>query len=231
MKTFKDGLKDSIPIGLGYLAVSFSLGIVASSAGISVFKGVITSALLNASAGESVFFTAIKENVPYIQIALVTLVANARYILMSFAMSQKIKPNEKLINRLMLGFYLTDEYFGLAISQDDYINPNYSYGAICFASPCWVLGTVLGIIFGNILPPKTVIALSISLYAMFLAIIIPPIKKDKKIAILITISFISSYFLNNYTTLSSSLITILITIIISTLGALLLPIKDQNNEQ
>lgn len=229
MDKFKQGLRDGIPIGLGYFAVAFSLGIIASNAGMSAMQGFITSLLVNASAGESAGFIAIKEAVPYIQIILVTIVSNARYILMSLALSQKIDPNEKLIHRLLLGFYLTDEYFGLAISQDGYCDPKYSYGAIVFAAPCWAIGTALGIIMGNILPIRIVSALSVALYGMFLAIIIPPAKKDKAIALLIVISFISSYLLNRLTNLSTSVITIVLTLVISSLGALLFP-KKENHE-
>ena len=224
MEAFKKGFKTGIPIGLGYFAVSFSLGIVASSAGLNAFQGFLTSLLVNASAGEAAGFMAIKENVPYLQIILVTIVSNARYILMSFALSQKINPNEKLIHRLILGFLLTDEYFGIAVSQDPYCDPYFSYGAFAFATPAWAIGTALGIIMGNTLPTRLVSALSVALYGMFLAIIIPPAKKDKAIAILIVISFITSYILNTYTNISSSAITIVATIAISSLGALLFPV-------
>ena len=229
MEKFKQGFKDGIPIGLGYFAVAFSLGIVASSAGLSAFQGFLTSLLVNASAGESAGFIAIRESVPYIQMILITIVSNARYLLMSFALSQKINPNEKLIHRILLGFYLTDEYFGLAISQDGYANPMYSYGAIIFAAPCWAIGTALGIIMGNILPFRIVSALSVALYGMFLAIVIPPAKKDKAIAILIIISFILSYVLSRFSVFSTSVITILLTIFISSLGALLFPIKGDKH--
>lgn len=231
MKNFINGLKDGIPIGLGYFAVAFSLGILASTAGINAFQGFLTSLLINASAGESAGFIAIKECVPYIQIILITIVANARYLLMSFALSQKINPKEKLIHRLLLGFYLTDEYFGLAISQDGYCDPKYSYGAIVFAAPCWAIGTTLGIVMGNILPIRIVSALSVALYGMFLAIVIPPAKKDKAIALLIVISFISSYLLSRLTNISNSVITILLTIIISSIGAIVFPIKEDNHEK
>lgn len=225
MDKLKLGLKNGIPIGLGYFAVAFSLGIVASSAGLTAFQGFLTSLLINASAGESAGFVAIKEAVPYIQIVMVTIVANARYLLMSFALSQKINPKEKLIHRILLGFYLTDEFFALAISQDGYADPKYSYGAIMFAAPCWAIGTALGIVMGNILPIKIVSALSVALYGMFLAIIIPPAKKDKAISILIVISFATSYILSRTTSISSSVITIVLTIVISSLGAILFPVK------
>ncbi|MBQ1567767.1 MAG: AzlC family ABC transporter permease [Erysipelotrichaceae bacterium] len=227
MNSLKKGFKDGIPIGLGYFAVAFSLGIIAAGAGLTPFQGFLTSFLVNASAGENAAFIAIKENVPYLQMALIMVVSNIRYVLMSFALSQKINPASAMIHRFLLGFYLTDEYFALAISQDPYCDPYYSYGAFLFAVPCWASGTALGIIMGNILPARIVSALSVALFGMFLAIIIPPAKKDKAIAILIVLSFLSSYLLSRYTSISTSMITIILTIVLSGLGALLFPTKEK----
>lgn len=218
-------MKTGIPIGLGYFAVAFSLGIAAASAGLTPFQGFLTSAVMNASAGENAAFIAMKESVPYLQMALITVVSNIRYVLMSFALSQKIDPKAKMIHRFLLGFFLTDEYFALAISQDPYCDPYFSYGAISFAAPCWALGTALGILMGNILPPRVVSALSVALFGMFLAIIIPPAKTSRPILILIILSFVSSFLLSRFMSLSQSTITIILTIVISSLGALLFPVK------
>ncbi len=231
MKHLKEGIQVGIPIGLGYFAVAFSLGIGAAAAGITPFQGFLTSLLVNASAGESAAFTAIKENVPYLQMILITLVANARYILMSFALSQKIHPKQKLIHRILLGFFLTDEYFALAVSKDGYCDPYYSYGAILVAAPLWALGTALGILMGNILPARIVSGLSVALFGMFLAIIMPPCRKHRNIAILILFSALFSYLLNRLTPLSESTVTILLTVILSLAGAILFPRKGEDNAQ
>ena len=125
MNSFRTGLKNAIPIGLGYFAVAFSLGIIASNAGITAFQGFLTSFLVNASAGENAAFIAIKENASYLQMVIIMIVSNIRYVLMSFALSQKIDPGMPLIRRLVLGFFLTDEYFALEIAQDGYVDPCY----------------------------------------------------------------------------------------------------------
>lgn len=230
MSAFKRGFKDGIPIGLGYFAVAFSLGIVAASAGLTPFQGFITSLLVNASAGENAAFIAIRENVPYLQMALIMVVSNIRYVLMSFALSQKIRPGSAFIHRILLGFFLTDEYFALAISQDPYCDPFYSYGAIAFAAPCWASGTALGILMGNILPQRAVSALSVALFGMFLAIIIPPAKKERPIAILIIASFALSFIFSRFTALSESTSVIILTLLISAAGAILFPKKEDHHE-
>ena len=230
MRHFREGIQVGIPIGLGYFAVAFSLGIVAAKAGITPFEGFMTSLLVNASAGESAGFTAILEKVPYLQMTMITLVTNARYILMSFALSQKIDPKENMIHRLLLGFFLTDEYFALAISKDGYCDPYYSYGAILVAAPLWALGTAMGIFFGNVLPMRIVSGLSVALYGMFLAIIMPPCKTNRNIAVLIAVSALCSFLLNRFTSLSGSMITILLTILISLAGAIFFPRKGESDE-
>lgn len=231
MEKFKEGFKAGIPIGLGYFAVAFSMGILAASAGLSPFQGFLASALITASAGENAALIAIREAVPYIQIAMITVVANIRYVLMSFALSQKISPETKMVHRFLLGFWLTDEFFALAIQQDPYCDPFYSYGAISFAWPCWAIGTGLGVAMGNILPARIVSALSVALFGMFLAIIIPPAKKSKPIAILIVISFILSYLFSRFSSLSESSATILLTVLISSFAAIAFPVKGDSHEE
>ncbi len=228
MNSFKTGFKNAIPIDLGYFAVAFSLGIIASNAGISAFQGFLASFLVNASAGENAAFIAIKENASYLQMAVIMIVSNIRYVLMSFALSQKIDPKMPFFHRLILGFFLTDEYFALEIAQDGYVDPAYMYGAICFASPCWALGTAFGILMGNILPLKIVSALSVALYGMFMAIFVPACKKNKIITLLVLLSFVCSFLLSRFTTLSESFITILLTVLIAGFGALIAPVEDEN---
>ena len=112
------GMRDGIPVGLGYLAVAFSLGIAARNAGLNAFQGFLVSLLNNASAGEYAGFTTIAADATYLEIAIVTLIANARYLLMSCSLSQKFAPGTPMRHRLLVGYDVTDELFGLAISYD-----------------------------------------------------------------------------------------------------------------
>ncbi|MBR5314975.1 MAG: AzlC family ABC transporter permease [Clostridia bacterium] len=226
---FLDGLKNGIPIALGYFAVSFSLGIAAKKAGLSAIQGFFTSILCNASAGEYVGFTLIAENALYIEMLIATFVANARYMLMSCATSQRVDPDLPLLHRMGVAFCLTDEIFGISVAKKGYINPNYSYGAMLIATTGWSLGTALGIIAGNIMPLRLVSAFSVALYGMFLAIIIPPARKNKIIAGIITVCFVLSYicskapFISN---LTEGTRTIILTVIIATAASILFPKND-----
>lgn len=227
------GMRDGIPVGLGYLAVAFSLGIAARNAGLNAFQGFLVSLLNNASAGEYAGFTTIAADATYLEIAIVTLIANARYLLMSCSLSQKFAPGTPMLHRLLVGYDVTDELFGLAISYDGWLDPYYMYGAILVAAPSWAVGTALGVVVGNLLPARVVSALSVALYGMFLAIIIPPARKDKIVAALVAISFALSFactYLPGISALSDGTRTIILTVAISCAGALLFPVKTQSEE-
>ena len=223
------GLKAGVPIGLGYLAVAFTLGIAAKNAGLTAFQATLTSFLINASAGEFVGFTLIGAGASYLEVAIMELVANARYLLMSFSLSQKLSPKTGIGHRMLIGWYVTDEVFGVSISAPGYLNPFYTYGAISLACPGWAIGTCLGVIVGNILPASLVSALSVGLYGMFIAIFVPPSKTSKVIGGLVLISMALSFAFNRipvFDGISSGIKTIILTVAISAAAALLFPIQE-----
>ena len=223
------GLKAGVPIGLGYLAVAFTLGIAAKNAGLTAFQATLTSFLINASAGEFVGFTLIGAGASYLEVAIMELVANARYLLMSFSLSQKLSPKTGVGHRMLIGWYVTDEVFGVSISAPGYLNPLYTYGAISLACPGWAIGTCLGVIVGNILPASLVSALSVGLYGMFIAIFVPPSKTSKVIAGLVLVSMALSFAFNRipaFDAVSSGIKTIILTVAISAAAALLFPIRE-----
>ncbi len=231
---FHEGMRDGFPIGLGYFAVAFSLGIAAKNAGLTPFQGFLTSILINASAGQYAGFLLMAANASYVEMVIVTLITNARYFLMSSALSQHIKSEMPLYHRFLLGHEITDEIFGITIARPGVLNPYYTYGAFFVASPCWATGTALGIIAGNILPLRIVSALSVALYGMFLAVIIPPVHNNKVIGGLILISFTASFassWLPVISTLSSGTLTIILTIAISTIVSILFPIEQRKETE
>ncbi len=234
---FKYGLRDGVPIGLGYLAVSFSLGIAAASVGLTPFEGLLVSFLCNASAGEYVGFAMIAANASFFETAFATLVTNARYLLMGCALSQRMSPDTALHHRMIVGFDVTDEVFGITIARPGEINPYYTYGAMLTSMPFWAVGTMLGIIAGNILPVSLVSAFSVALYGMFIAVIIPPAKKDKIVACLIAVSFALSFAASKLpyvSELSEGTRTIILTVLISGFAAALFPknfvVEDESDE-
>lgn len=228
------GVLHGLPIGAGYVAVSFSLGICAGRSGLNPFQGFMSSFLNHAATGEKALYNAIGEVLSCIQIAVITFVVNARYLLMSCALSQKFSPETSVFHRIFCGFGLTDEIFGLAINSEGYVKPLYYYGAMLGAIPFWATGTALGVFAGSILPTNIVQALSVSLYGMFLAIIIPPVRKSFFLAVTIIVTFGLSYacsVIPRVKDISSGNITIILTVLISFLAALIKPVSDTDEQE
>ena len=222
-----------VPIGLGYFAVSFSLGISAKNAGLTALEAAFASLLLNASAGEYALFTLIAAGASFFEVAMMELVANARYLLMSCALSQKLSDGARLPHRLMIGVAVTDEMFGASISRPEKVTPAYYFGMMAVAMPCWSLGTALGVAVGSILPEMVVSALSVSLYGMFLACIIPEAKRNLIVLGVIAVSFILSFSVGIIPLIKEipeGTRIILLTVIISAAAALIFPIKDESED-
>ncbi len=221
------GLRDGIPIALGYFAVSFALGITAHNAGLSALQATLASLLCNASAGEYAAFTVIASNGAYWEMALMMLVANARYFLMSCALSQCLPPETPLHHRFFTAFDVTDEIFGIAVAAGDRLRPSYLYGAMLVAIPGWAGGTCLGVLMGSFLPVSVVRALSVGLYGMFLAIIIPPARQSRVIAGVVVLSMAVSWAAAFLPFLSEGMRVILLTVLISAAAAVLFPVRDE----
>ena len=234
MKTlFLRGLRDGLPIGAGYFAVAFGLGIAAQKTGMSPFQGFIMSFFNHASAGEYAGVAAIRSGATYLATAMLILIANARYLLMSTALSQKLSPDLPLIHRILIGFEITDEIFGLGIAYPGFIQPIYMYGAFLTTTPLWSLGTALGIAAGNILPTIAVQALSAAIYGMFIAIIIPPCRTDRNILIIVLVSFAASWLMSVLPATASipeGMRIIILTLLISSAAAALMPLPDEPEE-
>jgi len=165
--------------------------------------------------------------------ALSQLVINLRYMLMSASLSQKLAPDTPLYHRLMVGYGVTDEIFGISINVPGRLDPFYTYGAVAIASPAWALGTCLGVVLGNVLPARIVVALSVALYGMFIAIIVPPARKDRVLALLVLASMAASWafplvpFLSG---ISGGMKIIILTVVISAIAAVLFPVHEDKAE-
>ena len=231
---FMEGVHDGVPIALGYFVVAFTLGILAKTAGLTAWQGFVTSAVNIASAGEYAGFTVIAAQAPYLEIAVLTLVANARYFLMAAALAQRFAPDTPLLHRLAVSFGVTDEVFGITVARGGMVQPYYNYGALAISVPAWSAGTSAGILAGGILPAAAVSALSVALYGMFVWVILPPAKKSRPIAGMVLASFLLS-LAATYAPLTSELSggtrTIILTLLIAGVGAALFPVHEEPEER
>jgi len=225
---FLHGMRDGFPIGMGYFAVSFSLGIIAAKAGLSAWMGFLGSFLTRASAGEYGVYSLIAIGASYVEVVAMCLVTNLRYLLMSTALTQKFASNVSLLKRILVACCVTDEIFGISIAYRGNLPPAYPFGAMIVSTTMWASGTAVGIVAGEILPPHVVAALSVALYGMFIAIIIPPSKNDHAVGIAVFTSFLLSWLcsvLPSVREMSAGTRTIVLTILIAAVAAYLKPIK------
>ena len=230
-KLFKNGFKNGIPIFLGYLAVSFTFGIAAKSSGLTTWQAILISATNVTSAGQFAALSVIATSASYIEMALTQLVINLRYCLMSSSLSQRFDPKMKLYHRYFIAYGVTDEIFGVSSAYEkENVPPAYCYGIIAAAVPGWVLGTTLGAISGAILHASVLSALGVALYGMFIAIIVPPTRKNKVLLGVVVISMLSSLIFAIAPVLkeiSSGFRVIILTVIIAGIAAYFFPIKEE----
>ncbi len=229
---FLKGLKNGMPIFVGYLAVSFTFGIAAKNAGITSWQAVLISATNFTSAGQFAAIDIIVNGLSYTEMALSQLIINLRYCLMSSSLSQRFDEKMLPIHRFLIAFGNTDEVFGVASSYPQgNIPPAYCYGIIAAALPGWISGTALGAISGSILPHRVLSALGVALYGMFIAIIVPPAKKNKVLLWIITTSMVLSgmfAILPVLNRVSSGFRVIILTVIIAGFAAHFFPINEED---
>ena len=229
-KHFFQGFQAGIPIGMGYFAVSFTLGIAARKAGMSWLQSGFMSAAMLASAGQFAGISALVVGAGYGEIVVTELVVNLRYLLMSSALSQKVRRDRPFFHRFFMAYGVTDEIFAVSMGAEGKLEPWYMYGAIAAAAPGWVLGTVMGVLLGMILPARAMSAMSVALYGMFLAIVVPPSKKDRIIALVVLVSMGASglfALLPALKQISSGFQIMILTIVVAGAAALLFSVRDE----
>lgn len=233
-ESFRRGLKDGVPIGLGYFAVSFTFGMMAVSGGLSIWQAVLISLTNLTSAGQFAGLDIIIMAGSYWEMALTQLIINLRYCLMSFSLSQKLRRDVPWAHRYLVAFGVTDEIFGISASQEGKVSPYYNYGAMCVAIPGWTLGTLAGAISGNLLPAFMVSALSVAIYGMFLAIIIPPAKTSRAVlGVVVGAMAVSSLFavVPGLKEVSSGFVIIITTLLVAGAAAYFFPVEDESTEE
>lgn len=229
--TFQKGMKDGLPIGLGYLSVSFAFGVTAGSLGLPWLISVFISMTNLTSAGQLAGVTVIAAAGSFAEIIATQLVINARYFFMSVSLSQKLDKSFTVPARLLCACGITDEIFAVAVSNPGKINRRYFFGLMILPYLGWTLGTLVGSLMGNILPTPVLSALNIAIYAMFIAIIVPPCKEQKGILVVVlTSALISSllYTLPFLSGVSTGIACIFAALVAAAIAAFLFPVKEDN---
>jgi len=230
MKAVNQGFRDGLPIGAGYFAVAFSLGMIARQAGLTAPEGFLSSLLTRASAGEFGSYSLMAAGAAYIEVFVLCIIANLRYLLMGTALLQRLDPSKPQWKRMIACLCITDEVFAISIAYKGSLRVSYTLGAMLVAGVMWASGTAMGIWLGNIMPAPVVSALSVALYGMFIAIIVGPAKKDNAILVSIVASFLLSSlfsYLPLTAEISQGIRIVILTIIIAAAAAIIKPVEDE----
>lgn len=223
------GMKDSIPICAGYLAVGFTFGIAAAAQGITAGGAGLICLSNVTSAGQFAGLTVIAAGAPLIEMALTQLIINLRYLLMSISLSQKFDPSIRWYEKCIMAFGVTDEVFALISTQKGKVNRYYIYGLIFCCIAAWTCGGFFGAYASSAMPEFISSALGIAIYGMFLAIIIPPAKQEKAITVVILIAAVLSsmlYWIPGLNQISPGMSIIICTIAAASAGAVIHPVEE-----
>ncbi len=234
MKQFIQGIKDGSAIGIGYLSVSFTFGLAAVSSGLQWWEALLVSMMNLTSAGQFAGITIMAAAGTYIELALSQLVINLRYALMSISLSQKVDRDFHAGKKALLGFAVTDEIFAVAMSREGEVSSSYFAGLSVLPYLGWTFGTLAGAVCGNILPQNVSDALGLAIYGMFIAIIIPAMKKDSrilKITLLAVVFSFALYYLPGLKNISSGFAVILCAVAASAVGAIFFPMEEEKQEE
>lgn len=226
---FTKGIKDGIPIALGYFSVSIAFGLMAVEAGCTWVEAMLISLTNLTSAGQFAGVTVLAHMGTYIEMALTQLVINSRYALMGISLSQKVNARFKGIWRVILGFAITDEIFAVAIGQEGELSRRYFTGLAIIPIIGWTSGTIVGAVLGNIMPEIITSALGVALYGMFIAVVVPKARENMHVLAVVIIAVIISVALRYipvFSGISAGFAIIICAVAASAAGALFFPVKE-----
>lgn len=227
--SFTEGLRDGLPIFLGYVSVAFAFGISATGQGLTVWQVVLISMTNVTSAGQLAGVPLIAASAPLTEIGLTQLIINLRYALMSVSLSQKLDPDVRLGDRFAISFVNTDEVFAVASGKEGKVGRAYLYGLILPPYVGWAVGTLVGAVAGNILPAFLISALGIAIYGMFIAIIVPPSRTNHAVlGAVLTAAGLSCLIYYTPLPISSGFSIILCTVVTSVILALIKPLPEED---
>ena len=228
------GVRRGMPVGMGYLSVSFGFGTLAASQGIRVLDAFLISATNVTSAGQFAGLTLILAGTGLWEVILTQLIINSRYALMSLALSQRMGEKIGFFPRLFIAFMNTDEIFALAMSRKEPLTVPFLLGLGLLPFLGWTAGTVLGGLAGSILPEAIRTALGIMLYGMFIAIVVPPAKKERPVLVAVILALVCSCLLDRvpvFQNISAGIAIVICTVLAAGVCAALFPISEEEAEE
>ena len=227
---FLMGIRDGMPICLGYLSVSFAFGIFAVASGLEFWQAILISMFNLTSAGQLAAVPIIAGAGSIVELMITELVINSRYALMSVSLSQSMGPSVRIRDRFLIAFANTDEIFAVAVGRGEPVGRKYMLGLATTPYFGWTIGTILGAVAGNILPAILISALGIAIYGMFVAIVVPTAIENRKTALCVLASVAMSClfsYISPLNKISGGFVIIICAVTVSLIFALLAPLPEE----
>lgn len=234
MKQFTQGIRDGGAIGIGYFSVSFTFGIAAVASGLSWWQALAVSVMNLTSAGQFAGITVMAAAGSYLEMAISQFVINLRYALMSISLSQKVDKDFTAGKKMILGFVVTDEIFAVSMSREGEVSSRYFAGLTVLPFIGWNLGTLTGAVLGDVLPTNVSTALNLAIYGMFIAIVVPVMKKDKHVTLIVLLAIALScclYYIPGLNQISSGFAIIICAVLASVAGAIFYPVEEETQSE
>lgn len=229
-KEFLEGVRIGLPVCVGYFSVSFGFGAMAVAKGLSLWYAILISASNLTSAGQFAGLTVITTGATIMEMILTQLVINSRYGLMSLALGQKFGPSVGTGKRLGAAFFNTDEVFALGMARRGKLTTGFFVGAGTIAAIGWVGGTAMGALAGSLLPASVQVSLSVLLYGMFIAIVVPQAREEKPLLLSAVLALVFSClfaWVPGLNTVSAGLSIVICTVAAAALCAVICPVEEE----
>ncbi|WP_407272843.1 AzlC family ABC transporter permease [Radiobacillus sp. PE A8.2] len=192
------GITKGLPITLGYIPIALTFGVLAKQAGMSVAEITLMSVLVYAGASQLVGAGMIAVGTGAIEIIVTTFVLNFRHFVMSLSFMNRLR-GLGLEWKVPLSFGLTDESFSVAslhTEESKQENGMYFYAAMMItAYLSWIFGSFLGGVLGEIIPARLSQSMGIALFAMFIGLLVPSVKKELKVGLIAILAMLVNYHL------------------------------------
>lgn len=228
MQNYRRGFRAGIPIGLGYLSVSFTFGMMAVAAGLRWWQALLMSMCTVTSAGQFAGLGMMALPGQSLAILVSQLTINIRYSFMSVSLSQRLDSRFSGIWRWLLGFFVTDEIFAVA-SGERTVTRSYFAGLATAPWIGWSLGTLCGALLGGILPHRLISALSLAIYSMFIAIVMPDVRARHSVGLVVLMAIglrCLFYYVPGLSAVNSGLAVSAAAVAAAGLGAALFPLEQ-----
>jgi len=184
---FKKGVQAGISIGIGYFPIALTFGLLAKTSGLSIYETVLMSLLVFAGAAQYISLSLIAYGTGIVEIILTTFIVNIRHFLMSATLNEK-SDEDYLFNKLLFSFGITDETFSVAATKEGTVTSGFMFGLISVSYSSWVVFSGVGHLIGASLPQTLQESMGVALYAMFIGLLVPSLKKSAKVVFLAALS-------------------------------------------